>query len=191
MNSCGAISARLHLSHGERACPLGGGGRRRVRGLCLYVKRLPPHPNPLPLVSLYGERQAFAYGRGSDASRSRRNSKSRWIEAHESHFQRFGIRAGNCIRAELRASIETSNPIMRTRKFPIDRRQPLLAQSVISPRCRIWSLSGHGGHRVSRTNQARFMCTRPKQSSQKHVPAKAGMAFPILGKNSAKTSDYK
>jgi hypothetical protein len=28
-----------------------------------------------------------------------------------------------------------------------------------------------------------------KQSSQKHVPAEAGMAFPVLGKNSAKTDE--
>ena len=34
-----------------------------MRGLCLSIKHLPPHPNPLPLVSLYGERQAFAFER--------------------------------------------------------------------------------------------------------------------------------
>ncbi len=37
-----------------------------------------------------------------------------------------------------------------------------LALSDISLRCRIWSLSGHRcGHRISRTNELRFMSTRP------------------------------
>jgi hypothetical protein len=40
----------------------------------------------------------------------------------------------------------------------------VLAHRVISLRCRILSLSGHSGHRSSRTNQARFMSTRPSLS---------------------------
>jgi hypothetical protein len=39
-----------------------------------------------------------------------------------------------------------------------------MAHRVISLRCRILSLSGHSGHRSSRTNQARFMSTRPSLS---------------------------
>jgi len=35
----------------------------------------------------------------------------------------------------------------------------------------------------------RVSCVMAKQSSQKHVPAKAGMVFPILGKNAAKTKE--
>src|SRR5882757_9158253 len=34
---------------------------------------------------------------------------------------------------------------------------------VISLRCGIWSLAGHSGRRSSRTNQARFMSTRPSR----------------------------
>jgi hypothetical protein len=44
------------------------------------------------------------------------------------------------------------------------RPNPVLAHRVISLRCRILSLSGHSGHRSSRTNQARFMSTRPSLS---------------------------
>jgi hypothetical protein len=42
-----------------------------------------------------------------------------------------------------------------------------MAHRDISLRCRIWSLSGHSGHRVSRTNQARFMSTRPRLGSSR------------------------
>src|ERR1700680_865260 len=37
---------------------------------------------------------------------------------------------------------------------------PFVAHRVISLRCGIWSLSEQSGHRLSSTNQARFMSTR-------------------------------
>jgi hypothetical protein len=55
-----------------------------------------------------------------------------------------------------------------------------MAHRDISLRCRIWSLSGHSGHRVSRTNQARFMSTRPNldrslaETDYESVPARLG-----------------
>jgi hypothetical protein len=42
-------------------------------------------------------------------------------------------------------------------------------------------------HRQAASSGSRWA----KQSSQKHVPAEAGMAFPVLGKNSAKTNKAK
>ena len=74
--------------------PMGRGRARsvRVRGLCLSVKHLPPHPSPLPLVSLYGERQAFAFReRERCLSHSRLNSSDWESVAHESLFPRFGL----------------------------------------------------------------------------------------------------
>ena len=66
--------------------------KRQVRGLCLSIKHLPPQPNPLPLVSLYGERQAFAFReRERCRSLSRRNSSHRESMADESLFLRLGI----------------------------------------------------------------------------------------------------
>ena len=41
----------------------------------------------------------------------------------------------------------------------------VLAHSVISLRCGIWSLSGHSGHRANHSNQAQFMSTRPSKVS--------------------------
>jgi hypothetical protein len=55
---------------------------------------------------------------------------------------------------------------------------PLLAHRDISLRCRIWSLSGHSGHRVSRTNQARFMSTRPRSDS---TPFTVQRLWPLQG----------
>src|SRR5258708_1290732 len=51
-----------------------------------------------------------------------------------------------------------------------------MAHRVISLRCGIWSLSGHSGHRVSRTNQSRFMSTRPSMSGLNRVTS-GGMVF--------------
>jgi len=50
-----------------------------------------------------------------------------------------------------------------------DKGLPVLAHRVISLRCGIWSLSGHIGHRASRSNQA-FMNTRPKTPIARQSP---------------------
>ena len=50
-------------------------------------------------------------------------------------------------------------------RYGLLRRMSLLSHRGISLRCRIWSLSGHSGYRASRTNQVRFLSTRPKPGS--------------------------
>ena len=52
----------------------------------------------------------------------------------------------------------------------------ILAHSVISLRCGIWSLSGHSGHRANHSNQARFMSTRPSLTCQWHCAVRIRLA---------------
>jgi hypothetical protein len=54
------------------------------------------------------------------------------------------------------------------------------AHRDISLRCRIWSLSGHSGHRPSRINQSRSMTTRSRLTSRQDV--RHEMPSPISGR---------
>ena len=65
-------------------------------GFMLLYQSLIPRANPLPLVSLYGERQAFAF-----------RERERWESvAHESLFQRFSIKHALDQRAASRFTVD-------------------------------------------------------------------------------------
>ena len=58
----------------------------------------------------------------------------------------------------------------------LDLARPVVAHSVISLRCGIWSLPGHSGHRANHINQARFMSTRPSLTCQWHCAVRIRLA---------------